>query len=88
MNDWKKVKAQLGALDPADADGYVSTLHYSRFVGACLTLSSFPGGDKMFGGIPALTIKLVAGLVHGAIANCLATSIRAVKCCSAERRGS
>ena len=79
VNDWRKVPPQLSKLDPADADGYVSTLHYSRFVDACRTLANFRGGDPKFGGIPALTIKLVGGLVHGAIAVALSTRIRAVK---------
>ncbi len=79
VNDWQKVGTQLRKLDPADADGYVSTLSYSRFVDACRTLANFRGGDPKFGGIPALTIKLVGGLVHGAIAVALSTSIRSVK---------
>ena len=80
VNDWQKVKSQLkNIVDPADNDGYVSNLTYRRFVDACRTLSSFPGGDPMFDGIHALTIKLVGGLVHGAIAVALSTRIRAAK---------
>ena len=77
VNDWQKVGIQLRLLDPANNDGYVSNLTYRRFVGACRSLATAP--DKMFGRIPALTIKLVGGLVHGAIAVALSTSIRAVK---------
>ena len=79
MNDWVKVKSQLkNIVDPADNDGYVSKMNYGRFVDACRTLSNFLG-DPMFDGIHALTIKLVGGLVHGAIAVAVSTSIRAAK---------
>jgi large subunit ribosomal protein L40e len=79
VDDWQKVGAQLRQLDPADANGYISTMNYRRLVDACLTLANFRGGDPMFGGIAPLTIKLVAGLVHGAIAVALSTRIRSVK---------
>jgi hypothetical protein len=79
VNCWKKVSAHLSLLDPADADGYCSVLHYSRFVGACLSLVNFEGGDPMFGGLDPLTVMLVGGLVSGAIALEATTRIRALK---------
>ena len=53
VNGWKRVRPSFGAR-PADADGYVSTLHYSRFVGACLAFQF--SGEQDVRWHPALTI--------------------------------